>query len=108
MLLPQVPEDLKPFILEQIEQATDFELIQTFLQSDIIFPEGTGRKFILKDHEDTNVKILMNDFLNVTMPDDSMQPLINKDVKIQIENSAKVKSGDIVVAALLFGCYASG
>lgn len=99
-LLSQVPKEIEDLIEEQINGASEYELIQLFLTMDTEKLESIGSGLVVKDHSDKDVRLLVNDFLNLNMPDDSMAPIINKGARVQIEGREYVKSGDIVVAVM--------
>lgn len=96
--IPSVPEDFRALIETQLNSVSDLELIKQFASDDV--KQALSPTMILQDHEDHDVRFIANPLLNLTMPDESMEPRIPANAKLQLSDAKEFHSGDIILVAL--------
>lgn len=94
----QFPEDIGLVYEQQFNQTSDLDIIKQILKDGLIPGQLKDNSMIVQDHEDKDVKMMINPLFGIKMPDDSMEPIIPNGANLQLIEPNKAINGSIVVA----------
>ncbi|MHB1419937.1 MAG: S24 family peptidase [Bacillota bacterium] len=101
VLLSQLPKEQALIIENNLDSLSDRKFIQMIVNEGFDLPPQINENtFIAKDQDDKDVKILVGPLFSVSMPDDSMYPIIPKGASFQLETPDRLINGDIVIIKL--------
>lgn len=99
--IQSVPEFLRPFLEKEMKEQSDFSLIKHFLEQQLPIVSENG---ILSIKNDNDTLMEYQFFKNtVRILDNSMEPRIPKDAKLEIGSKEGIVPGDIVAVKLKDG-----
>lgn len=105
--LSKAPKNSAPILEEIIENMSDWGLLQLVLDKGLglgLIPLTETKRKAKTLGEDQEIEVLENELFRITMSDNSMNPVIPKGAKIQLDSSANINTGDIVVAEIPNHC----
>jgi len=93
------PKEVIEAIEKKIDNLPMWEIVQQIIKQDYPFGSENNQLF-LKSHDPKlkNMIINVNNVFGLTMPDNSMEPLIKKGSLLNIDGDNKPANGDIVIA----------
>jgi len=94
--LPQLPQAMASMFEQHLDEIPDVELIKEFVNND--FLEQIGPTMFLKDHEDRDVKVMVNSLMTIKMPDTSMEPTIPVGSRLELTEAHDLNNGDVVIS----------
>ncbi len=100
-IMTQLPPDMAQMAEEQVNKITDLELIKMINEEELTgMLDDITDIITFKDLNDQDTNIMLNPHFGLTMPDNSMEPLIPEGARIQLDKADTVNNGDIVVAII--------
>lgn len=92
-----LPKEQLEMIKIQLEQVTDREIIEMSMDNPIVNDFGQDNSLLVNSPTEDKLKILLNPYTGIPMPDKAMEPALPEGALLQVHHTDEVKSGSIVL-----------